>query len=98
MSTEVLAQRVVIANREGLHARPADMFARTAAQFDSKIEVVKGGQRVDGKSILGVLTLVAEHGTELSIEATGHDAQEALKALVQLIENKFGREEETTTE
>jgi phosphocarrier protein len=91
---EVLAQRVVIANRQGLHARPADTFVRTATKFDSKIEIVKDGQRVDGKSILGVLTLVAEHGTELSIEATGPDAQEALKALVKLIEDKFGHEDE----
>ena len=93
MSTEVLAQRVVVANRQGLHARPADIFAKTASQFDSKIEVVKGGQRVDGKSILGVLTLVAEQGTELSIEATGHDAQAALEALVEVVE-KFGNEDE----
>ena len=93
MSTEVLAQRVVVANRQGLHARPADIFAKTASQFASKIEVVKGGQRVDGKSILGVLTLVAEQGTELSIEATGHDAQAALEALVEVIE-KFGNEDE----
>jgi phosphocarrier protein len=93
MSAETLAQRVVVANRQGLHARPADLFAKTAARFDSKIEVVKGGHRVDGKSILGVLTLVAEHGTELSIEASGHDAQEAIKALVALIE-RFGQEDE----
>jgi phosphocarrier protein len=69
------------------------MFAKTAAQFDSKIEVVKGGQRVDGKSILGVLTLVAEQGTELSIEASGHDAQAAIQALVALVE-QFGQEDE----
>ena len=89
MSHEVLAQRVVIANRQGLHARPANLFVKTATQFDSKIELIKGTQRVDGKSILGVLTLVAEHGTELSIEATGHDAQQALKVLVDLIQSDF---------
>ena len=93
MSARTLARRVVVANRQGLHARPADMFAKTASRFDSKIEVVKGGQRVDGKSILGVLTLVAEQGTELSIEASGPDAQEAIKALVALIE-QFGKEDE----
>ena len=89
MSHEVLAQRVVIANRQGLHARPANLFVKTATQFDSKIELIKGSQRVDGKSILGVLTLVAEHGTELSIEATGHDAQQALNVLADLIQSDF---------
>ena len=98
MSLEVLAQRVVVANRQGLHARPADIFAKKAAQFDSKIEVVKDGQRVDGKSILGVLTLVAEQGTELSIEASGHDAQEAILALVELIERFGSEDKETSTE
>ena len=95
MSLEV-SRRVVVANPQGLHARPADMFARAAAKFDSKIEVVREDQRVDGKSILGVLTLAAEHGTELSIEATGPDAQEAIRVLVALIQ-RLGQDGETKT-
>jgi phosphocarrier protein len=68
------------------------MFARTASRFSSSIEVVKGGERVDGKSILSILTLVAEQGTELSIEANGPDAQDALRALVELVERGFEEE------
>jgi phosphocarrier protein len=98
MSAEIIAKRVVVSNKQGLHARPADMFAKTAARFDSRIEVVKDGHRVDGKSILGVLTLVAEQGTELSIEATGHDAQEALKALVALVESIGHDDEQASAE
>ncbi len=93
MSKIVHSQRVVVTNPQGLHARPADMFVRTASQFQSDIEVIHGGNRVDGKSILGVLTLVAEQGTELQIEASGPDAQQALKVLVELIENNFGNED-----
>jgi phosphotransferase system HPr (HPr) family protein len=92
MSKTVLSQRVVVTNPQGLHARPADMLVRTASQFQSQIEIVNGSHRADGKSILGVLTLVAEQGTELQIEASGPDAQDALKALVELIENNFGNE------
>jgi phosphocarrier protein len=80
---------VTIVNPQGLHARPADLFVRRANQFVSAIEVVKDGYRVDGKSILSVLTLVAEQGTELAIEAKGPDAGSAIKALVELIEQGF---------
>ncbi len=89
MSVQVVCRSVIVPNKQGLHARPADRFAKTAAQFQANIEVVKDGQRVDGKSILGVLTLVAEQGTELTIEATGSDAEEATDALVALVQ-QFG--------
>lgn len=92
-----LSRRVVITNRQGLHARPADMFVRAASRFQARIEVIKDGNRVDGKSILGVLTLVAEEGSELQIEASGPDAQAALKALSQLVESNFGNEMEHET-
>jgi phosphocarrier protein len=84
-----ISRRVMIANPQGLHARPADLFVRKANQFISRIEVIKDGERVDGKSILGILTLAAEHGSELSIEAVGPDAQMALDALVELVERGF---------
>jgi phosphocarrier protein len=69
------------------------MFVKCAGQFDSKIEVVKDSIRADGKSILSALTLVAEAGSELLIEATGHDAAEALAALVELVETGFVEKE-----
>ena len=95
MMTQITASRTVtVVNPQGLHARPVDLFVKLAVQFKSKIEVVKAGVRVDGKSILSVLTLAAEQGTQLSIEATGHDAEEALEALTGLIESGFAEEEE----
>ncbi len=92
MSESKLSRRVAIRNSQGLHARPAEMFARLASQFDAAIEVVKEGQRVDAKSILHILTLGAEQGQELLIEATGPDAQDALDALAELTENEFALE------
>lgn len=87
--TQILSQRVVIPNAQGLHARPANVFARQASRFESRIDVIRGAERVDGKSILSILTLGAEQGTELSIEAHGPDAQEAIASLVELVERGF---------
>ncbi len=84
---------VVVINPQGLHARPADLFVRLANQFESRIEVVKDGKRIDGKSILDIMTLAAEQGSQLSIEATGRDAEAARDALVELIEQGFIEEE-----
>jgi phosphocarrier protein HPr len=78
---------VTVRNPQGLHARPADMFVRLALQFASHIEIVKDGERFDGKSILSLMTLAAEQGTELVLRADGPDAEEALDALAEL----FGR-------
>ena len=86
---ETLTREVVVANSQGLHARPADMLAREARRWQSRIELVADTQRVDGKSILEVLTLAAEAGTRLVVEATGPDAREALEAIGVLFERKF---------
>jgi len=84
-----LSREVVVANAQGLHARPADLLAREARKWRSRIELVGAAQRVDGKSILELLTLAAESGTRLVIEATGPDAREALEAIGVLFERKF---------
>ena len=89
MAEQKVARTVVVNNPEGLHARPAQLFAKIASSFQSKIEVLSAQRRVDGKSILDVLTLVALPGTELSIEATGDDAQAAIEALARLVESNF---------
>ncbi len=81
---------VIVPNPQGLHLRPLDMFVKLAVQFQSRIEVVKGGWRVDGKSIMDMLTLTAESGAELQLEATGPDAQSAIDALVALVQSGFG--------
>ena len=75
MPEPTAVRTVVIGNEQGLHARPADMFVRTAMKFSAKVAVVKGSLRVDGKSILDVLTLGATKDTELILEATGTDVQ-----------------------
>lgn len=80
---------VTIVNPHGLHARPADQMVRTASQYKSRIEICKGHERVDGRSIISLLTLAAEQGTELTIEANGEDAQAAVDALAELIAHQF---------
>ena len=88
--TEPKAVRVVVVtNPQGLHARPADMFVKVAIRYNAKIEVIKDGERVDGKSILSILTLAATEGTLLQLEATGPDAEAALKALEELVQTNF---------
>ena len=93
MADQTLTQQVVVSNEQGLHARPAEVFVKTASQYQAKIEVVKDGQRVDGKSILNVLTLAAVKGTQLHLEATGPDAQSALDALAELFKHNFAENE-----
>jgi len=89
MGDSTATRTVTVVNPQGLHARPADLFVRLANQFDASIEVTKGNERVDGKSILDILTLGAEKGSQLVIVATGRDAQAALIALAKLIEQGF---------
>ncbi len=88
MANTVVSRKVTVGNPQGLHARPADLFARLAKRFDSTIEVIKDGKRVDGKSILDVLTLGAGKGTPLTITASGNDAHEAVEALGRLVEHE----------
>ncbi|MFM8577291.1 MAG: HPr family phosphocarrier protein [Planctomycetaceae bacterium] len=89
MSDKTVTRDVVVRIRQGLHARPADMLAREARRWQSRVELVTQSARVDGKSILDVLTLAAEEGTRLVIEATGPDADAAVAALVLLFERNF---------
>lgn len=90
MNSPKASATVLVTNPQGIHARPADMFVKLAIQFQSTIDVFKDGNRVDGKSILDMLTLAAIAGSELRIEATGPDAQQALDALTELVRQDFG--------
>ncbi|MDR2157399.1 MAG: HPr family phosphocarrier protein [Clostridiales Family XIII bacterium] len=74
-----------ITNAEGLHARPAAQFAKCAKQFTSKITVSKGDRSADAKSVLGILTLAANRGSEISISAEGEDEEKAVAALADLV-------------
>ena len=84
--------KVTIANKLGLHARPAMTFVDTASQFNSTVTVAKGNQKVDGKSIMQLMMLAATQGTELQIIAEGSDAKNAISTLSELIESKFEEE------
>lgn len=76
-------------NEAGLHARPASELVKIASQFESEFYIYFYGYRVNGKSILGVLTLAAECGSELELEFDGPDETKAEKAIIELFENKF---------
>ena len=80
----------------GLHLRPAQLFVKLANRFVAEIEVVRDGVRADGKSIFHMMTLAAEPGTQLAIEARGADAQQAVDALVRFVESDFALEETTS--
>ncbi|MCG0274808.1 MAG: HPr family phosphocarrier protein [Thermosediminibacteraceae bacterium] len=83
---------VVVKNRTGLHARPAAMFVQTANKFKSEIFLEKEGKKVNAKSIMGVMSLAVSQGTTVTISAQGDDEKEAVEALVELVESKFGEE------
>ncbi len=81
---------VTIANRNGLHARPAAEIVKVAAKFKSDITLVRDELEVNGKSIMGVMMLAAEFGSTLLLRASGPDADAAVGAIATLIESKFG--------
>ncbi len=83
---------LTVRNKLGLHARPAAMMVQTASRFKSKIKIFKGDQEVDGKSIMGLMTLAAAVGSTLRIVADGEDETQATEALAKLVETGFGEE------
>ena len=85
-----LERTFLIVNTLGLHARAAAQLVSTANRFKSEVHVEKDGSAVNGKSIMGVLTLAAAKGTEIVVSCEGEDAAEAMTALGTLIENGFG--------
>lgn len=89
----MIEAEVRIVNRLGLHARAAARFVHLARGFRSRISVDKSGSRVDGKSILGLLTLAAATGTRILLRAEGEDEQAAVDGLTRLIQDRFGEEE-----
>lgn len=80
---------VTVVNPQGLHARPADMLVRQAMQYEATVEIERDGNRFDCKSILSLMTLAAEQGTQLLLQANGSDADQALQALAELFERGF---------
>ena len=85
-----LEETLEIVNELGMHARAATKFVQTANRFKSEVSVEKDGQSVNGKSIMGVLMLVASKGTQIHVRCSGDDARPAFDALAQLVLDKFG--------
>ena len=86
------SKELTIINRLGLHARPSAMFVKTASRFRAEIWVEKDGERVNGKSIMGLMLLAAGCGSRLRVTVTGGDANDIVKALEELIARKFDEE------
>jgi phosphocarrier protein len=85
-------QTITIKNRAGVHARPAAMLVQTTKDFKSNIYFEKGKDRINAKSIMGIITLGAAYGTEIRIIADGEDEETAVSVLVRLFESKFEEE------
>jgi phosphocarrier protein len=86
----MIERDLTIVNRLGLHARAAAKFVHMASRFHSKIQLAKDGLCVDGKSILGLLTLAGSQGATLKLRVEGDDEQDAVRDLVALVDGQFG--------
>jgi len=89
----MLRRPITIRNKLGLHARAAVKFVNTAHRFEAGVWIEKDGGEIDGKSILGILTLAATNGTEIALRIDGPDEEAAWDALAELIRNRFGEKE-----
>jgi len=87
-----VTKELVVTNKLGIHARPAAMFVRTASKFDCDIYVEKDGERVNGKSIMGLMMLAAGPGSKLLLTAEGDDAARAVVELEALVKRNFDEE------
>ena len=92
MGTASNTAECIIKNKLGLHARPASLFVQTATKFDSDITVRKDDEVANGKSLMSMLVLSAACGSKLTITAKGPDAEQAVKALNDLIDRRFDEE------
>ena len=88
--SNVVEKKAVIQNELGLHARAATKLVQLASKFPCEITITKDGNEVNGKSIMGVLMLVASKGSTLTLRAKGDKAREAIDAICRLIDDKFG--------
>jgi phosphocarrier protein HPr len=87
-----IEKEIMIINRLGLHARPAAMFVRIASRYRSEVWVEKEGERINGKSIMGLMMLAAGQGSKLTIYCEGADADKVLEELEELIQKKFNED------
>ena len=87
---EPVTRPVIVINPQGFHARPAHLFVKMASSFQAQVQILKGNEVINGKSILDLLTLGAGNGTTLTLRASGDGADEAVEALAKLVEGGFG--------
>lgn len=97
MAEDCIIRKVVVPNRQGLHARPANLFVKEALKYPCQVEIQRDSLKVSGKSILDVMTLAAEQGTELTIVVIGPDAESVADALVEVV-NRFIEEDDEESE
>jgi phosphocarrier protein len=88
-----VVKKLEISNKLGLHARAAALLVQTVNKFSSQVTFSKDGQCVDGRSIMGVLTLAATQGSKIQVEASGDDAERAVKAIEKLFDSRFNENE-----
>lgn len=81
----LLRKKIIVKNKQGLHARPAALFVQVANKFDSRVTLIRDSEEVNGKSIMGILMLGAEKDSEIILEVEGEDAQTALEELEKLV-------------
>lgn len=85
----MIRRSIVVSSELGIHARPSSLLAQTASSFRSHLLIIQGDRTVDGKSILGIMSLAAEFGSELILEADGPDEEQVIEAIVRHFDNKF---------
>lgn len=88
----MIEREVTVRNRAGLHTRPASMLVRTASQFKSDVFLRRDNYEINGKSVIGVMTLAAEQGATLELVVEGEDEEDAADAIAELFEDGFGEE------
>ena len=88
----IMTKELMVSNKLGIHARPAAMFVKVANRFDCDIFVEKDGEKVNGKSIMGLMMLAAGPGSRLTVHAHGNDASAAIAELESLLHRKFDEE------
>ncbi len=88
----MIRKKIKIENKLGMHARPATLIVKTATRFRSEFSIIKDDMQINGKSIMGVMTLAAEYGSELELVADGPDEEYLIKEISELFSSKFGEE------
>lgn len=88
----MIEREVTVRNRAGLHTRPASLLVRTASQFESEVYLQRDNYEINGKSVIGVMTLAAEQGATLTLIVNGEDEDDAAAAITELFEDGFGEE------